>query len=177
VLPRRLPTRVLAVAVAFCAVVTLAGCFPPSAADLAAVKQAVVDLSPPPGWTEVESIDVACHPGHPGCEDDSAHRAFHSLGTVEQACAAVTSWVLSSTTVFSEPIAVVGPETATPNAADCVSEIATAGEYVINTGAADLSLPSSSRWAMRLRPDSLGGWRLSVVLGSPPRDPWSSSED
>lgn len=170
---RRARAAVLAVVVAGC----LSACFPPSDADVAAVKQAVADLQPPPGWVEVEALDVACHPGHPGCEDDSAHRAFHRPGTLQAACDSVVSWVNGTTSVFADPIAITGAETATPSTAACVSEITTVRTYIINTAAADPAVPKGARWALRLFADTFGGWRLSVVLGNPPRDPWKADSE
>ena len=155
----------------------LTACFPPSDADVAAVSKAVAGLTPPKGWVEVESLDIACHPGHPGCEDDSAHRAFHAPGTAATACTSVVAWVNSSTDVFAEPIAITGAETATPTVAACESELSSVRVYIINAGSADPSVPKGARWAMRLFPDTFGGFRLSVVLGDPPRDPWKADAE
>jgi hypothetical protein len=159
------------------ALASLTACFPPSDADVAAVSKAVAAVKPPYGWVQVEPLDVACHPGHPGCEDDSAHRAFHAPGTVQTACLSVVSWVNSSTDVFSNPIAITGAETATPTVDACVTELTTVRAYIVNAGAADPSVPKGARWALRLFPDTLGGFRLSVVLGDPPRDPWKADSE
>ena len=172
------PWRVAAIAV--CATALLTACFPPTDADVAAVAKTVGALTPPTGWIEIEALDIACHPGHPGCEDDSSHRAFHSPGTVQEACAAVVAWVVASPTQFADPIAIVGADTKTPTAASCVSEINTVHSYIMNTGVGSgvaPGVPDKARWAMRLFPEALGGWRLSVVLGAPPRDPWKAQSE
>jgi hypothetical protein len=176
--PTRRSRRTLrAAALAAVALGCLTACFPPSDADVAAVSKAVSDLKPPYGWVQVEPLDVACHPGHPGCEDDSSHRAFHAAGTVQTACLSVVSWVNGSTDVFSDPIAITGAETKTPTTAACETEITTVNAYIINTGSADPAVPKGARWAIRLFPDTLGGYRLSVVLGNPPRDPWKADSE
>jgi len=176
--PLRRPRRRLRAALlAAVAVASLTACFPPSDADVAAVGKAVGDLTPPYGWVEVEPLDIACHPGHPGCEDDSAHRAFHAAGTTQTACLSVVSWVNGSTDVFADPIAISGAETKKPSVEACETELTTVRAYIINTASADPAVPQGARWAIRLFPDTLGGFRLSVVLGNPPRDPWKADSE
>jgi hypothetical protein len=163
--------------IAVLALLALTGCTHVSDAQKALAKQTVASLEPPSGWADDDPLDVACHPWNKNCDDDTAHISFRSpTGSAEQACASVVGW-LGTAPVFGDALAIRGADTAAPSAADCVAELDSVHEYVVRAHATVPGMPDSARWSVRLTPRPLGGFSLSVALGSPPRDPWQPTVD
>jgi hypothetical protein len=135
------------------------------------VHAAVASLTVPTGWTQDGAHVAICdvYPTH--CTDDSQHRAFRTDAPAPESCATFIAWIAAQSQVV-RPVSVVGAAgTSAPTATDCMTELASQSLYLTRAHATG-DLPAASRWAMRLEPSPAGGFTLSVVLGSPPRDPW-----
>ena len=134
-----------------------------------AAQGALRAVASPDGWSEPAPMEVACGTVNLDCQEVSARRVFHTDGDAAAACGGLMSYV-ASTDVFVAPTGVRGTAEVAPSAADCQAELADDQRYLVKAGGPSDSEGSS--WRLRVTP-AASGFDLSVVLGDPPRDPWS----
>ncbi len=145
----------------------LAGCaLFPSTTEAAAVTSAVADVPVPEGWAEVGSIEVACAAVNVDCQDSSARRVFRNDGDVAAACGGLLAY-LGYADAFAGASGISGTSSAPPSTDDCAAELSAYQRYLVTAPGPD----GAGEWRLRLAPGE-DGFRLSVVLGDPPRDPW-----
>ncbi len=155
---------------AACAAGLLAGCALFSGnGQNEAVQSAVAAVPAPEGWTEPAPLEVACGTVNLDCQEVSARRVFHTDGGPLTACEDVVSYVGSLDT-FVEAVGIIGTAEGVPSVADCQAELSDNQRYLVK--ADGLSDTQGASWRLRLTP-AASGFDLSVVLGEPPRDPWS----
>lgn len=149
------------------AAVGLAGCaLFPSSTEAAAVTSAVAAVSVPEGWAEVGSIGVACPVVNVDCQDSSARRVFRNDGDAAAACGGLLAY-LGYAEAFAGASGISGTSSAPPSADDCAAELTAYQRYLVTAPGPE----GAGEWRLRLTP-AADGFRLSVVLGDPPRDPW-----
>jgi hypothetical protein len=134
-----------------------------------AVQAAVRAAPAPEGWTEPAPQEVACATVNLDCQEVSARRVFHTDGGAATACEDVVSYV-GSVDTFVEAVGVRGTAEAVPSVQDCTAELSAYQRYLVKAGG--LSDTEGAVWRLRLTPAG-SGFDLSLVLGDPPRDPWS----
>lgn len=134
-----------------------------------AVQGALRAVASPDGWSEPAPMEVACGTVDLDCQEVSARRVFHTDGDAAAACGGMVSYVASAD-AFVAPTGVRGTAEVAPGSADCQAELGDHQRYLVKAdGASDVE---GSSWRLRITP-AAGGFDLSVVLGDPPRDPWS----
>lgn len=159
-----------AAATAVLVLATASGCaLFPSDPTNASIRAAVAGVTPPSGWTEVGSIEAACAVINLDCQDTSARRVFRTDAGPSAACADLVAY-LAAVPLFSGAAGLAGAAAEPPSAQTCEAEIAQLGRYVVLADGPSGS--GTEQWRLRLTPAG-GGHELSVVLGDPPRDPWS----
>lgn len=133
------------------------------------IRTTVSSVSAPSGWTETGSIESACPVLNVDCQDTSVRRVFRRDGDAAAACADVLAY-LGATPLFPGAQGLAGATPQPPTSQVCLAELAEFGRYVVlaDGPAGD----GTEEWRLRLTPTD-GGYQLSVVLGDPPRDPWS----
>jgi hypothetical protein len=167
---RPVSTLVLRVGGAACVAGVLAGCSLFSGnGQSEAVQSAVSAVPVPERWSEPAPLEVACGTVNLDCQEVSARRVFHTEGGPVTSCEDVVSYVGSLDT-FVDAVGVRGTAEGVPSVADCQAELADNQRYLVKAGG--LSDTEGASWRLRLTPAATG-FALSVVLGDPPRDPWT----
>ena len=114
-------------------------------------------------------MQTVCMEPNLDCQDPNARRAFATTVGLQRACAEFFGWVKNNA-AFELPLAIVGTSEATVAIADCQTEITNYTRYVVKAKAPHDGAGDAA-WRLTLTRGA-PSFSLSVVLGSPPRDPW-----
>lgn len=163
-------TRAASVLAAALAVASTAGCaLFPSDPSNESIRATVSSVSAPSGWTEVGSLEPACAVLNVDCQDSSVRRVFRAEVDAAAACSDVVAY-LAAVPLLSGAQGLAGATPQDPSAGTCAAELAAYGRYVVLADGPAGN--GTEQWRLRLTPAGRG-YELSVVLGDPPRDPWS----
>ena len=134
----------LAAVVVACSSVT--GCTAPTNVQAQKIAGTMSSLPVPRGWTEPAPMQTVCMEPNLDCQDPNARRVFTTTAVRQQVCVEFVGWVQN--------------------------EIAHYTRYLV-TARAPHDGAGDAHWRMALT-QAASGYALSVVVGSPPREPWRS---
>lgn len=157
----------MALMVAVCCLL-LSACGRSQSTELGSIRTEVAALPDPAGWMRDGGVHFDCETINLDCTNTSSGLKFRSPASTTDACAALVTWV-NSTSAFVGPTAIVRLTTSkTPSADDCTSEMTTRGRYLIKAaGQRKVSTSSGLGWQLLMSRDPTGP-RLSVTFGDPP---------
>jgi hypothetical protein len=135
---------------------------------LGSIRAEVASLPDPSEWVRDGGVHFDCETINLDCTNTSSGLSFRSSASTTDACAALVTWV-NSTSAFVSPTAVVRLTTSkTPYTEDCTSEMATRDRYLIKAaGQRGVSTSAGLGWQVLMSRYPTGP-RLSVILGDPP---------
>jgi len=149
----------------------VSACTAPTNVQAQKIAGTMSSLPVPRGWSEPAPMQTVCMEPDLDCQDPNARRVFITTAGRQHSCVEFVGWVQNNA-VFEIPSAIVGTSEKPVAAEDCLAEIAHYTRYVV-TARAPHDGAGDAHWRMALT-QAASGYALSVVVGSPPREPWRS---